>query len=439
MDYVSIGRALIGDSLAFHLLFIVFGVGLPVLISLLELYAILAKQPQMRQVAHTWARALVILFIAGAVSGTIISLQFSLLWPKFMAIAGKVVGPAFVLEGIMFTIEAIFLSVYMLSWDRFKPIWHWLCSLPVILGSSGSAFFITAVNAFMNTPRGFKLDAHGNPTDVNPVAAMFNPAAFHEISHSVMAYYFTTALVFLAIYAWFYFKRRSQAESFEWVPRLMTWLAAFAVIAGLSVAILGDHAGKQLAKYEPRKLAAAEALMNTQTNAPLIIGGVVTNNDIKYGIKIPSLLSFLATGKFNGQVKGLNDFATETRPPIIIHYFFDFMVAIGITATGIPLLFLTLKRFKPQWAFNKLVLFGLVACGVLAMLGVEFGWMLTEFGRQPYAIMDVLLVKDALSTSNYLLHLGYIFPTLFLILLGMTIFTLKKIIHIKEESPDEHL
>ena len=131
MERVSAGRALMGDSLGFHLLLIIFGVALPLFISGMELYGLLRHRPRARAVARTWSRALVVLFVAGAVSGTIVSLQFSLLWPRFMEFISKPVGIAFALEGLAFTVEAVFLSVYMLSWDRFKPWLHWLAAAVV--------------------------------------------------------------------------------------------------------------------------------------------------------------------------------------------------------------------------------------------------------------------------------------------------------------------
>lgn len=435
MDTVVAGRTLVADTLGLHLLFVVFGVGLPVLISGLELFGIITHRPTARAIAHTWSRILVILFIAGAISGTIVSLQFSLLWPRFMAFAGKVVGVSFALEGFAFLVEALFLSIYMLSWKRFQPIWHWLCSIPVVLGALASAFFITTVNAFMNTPQGFDLNAQGQPININTWKAVFNPAAGTEISHSILAYIFTTILCMAAVYAWLLWRSRLSGEARQQARQLLVGLAGLAVVFGLLVGFAGDQSGKFLARSEPAKLAAAEVLPTTQSHAPLIIGGLVSGGTVHHGLKLPGLLSFLATGSTHGTVRGLDQVLPSDRPPLYIHYFFDIMVGIGTLTTIIPLGYLLLERFRFRWSERPITLLALMGCGVLALVAAECGWMLTEFGRQPYVIRGILLTKDALTQSQAIIHFAYIFPTFYLILIAATVWTLKRAVNSQELLP----
>lgn len=428
MEVVDAGRRLIGDTLGFHLFFVLFGVGLPVMISALEGYAIWKKLPRARAVAHEWSKALVVLFIAGAISGTIVSLQFNLLWPIFTQFAGKVVGLSFALEGFAFLIEALFLSIYMMSWKKFSPLAHWLCSLPVVLGSVGSAFFITTVNAWMNTPRGFSLDAAGNPIDINTRQAIFNPAAGTEVTHSILSYFFTTGLVMLAVYAWIIWRRRG-GKLTAGLQRLMVGLAATAVILGVAVAVAGDQSGRFLAKHEPAKLAAIEGLQDTQTHAPLLVGGVVEGSEVKHAVKIPGLLSFLATGHWNGNVTGLNDISADNRPPVVTHYFFDGMVAIGTIGILVPAAYLTFRRWRPARANAKLMMILLFVCGVLGIIGAELGWMVTEFGRQPFVIRGVLRTADAVTKNRAIIGIGETIPLGYIILLVLTIFGLRKVFH----------
>lgn len=427
MDVTTAARALIGDTLGFHLIFILFGVSLPAIISVAEGIGIWKKQPWLINLARSWSKALVILFIAGAVSGTIVSLQFSLLWPNFTSFAGKVVGISFALEGFAFLVEALFLSVYMLSWDKFKPVKHWLISLPVVLGSVTSAFFITTVNAWMNTPRGFKLDANGNPIDINTRQAVFNPSSGHEIAHSILSYFFATLLVLLAIYAWKNWRTKIALNVRPRLDLLMKYLAIATLVFGMLVVLSGDRSGKALAKDQPYKLAAAEGLYQTQNGAPLEIGGIVSDNQIKGAIKIPKLLSFLATGHFDGKVTGLNDVPKDERPPVVVHYFFDGMVAIGMITVFVPAFYLISSKWKKSWMNKKLMMISLVFCGVLGVLGAELGWMLTEFGRQPFVIRGVMRTTDAATTSQAALHLGYLLPLLYLVLFVVTYKALKKI------------
>jgi cytochrome d ubiquinol oxidase subunit I len=431
MDKISAGRALTGDSLGFHLLLVMFGVGLPLLISALEFYGLKTKRPRAVALAHTWSRALVVLFIAGAVSGTIVSLQFDLVWPKFMAFIGKTVGVAFALEGTMFLIEALFLSVYMLSWKRVKGWHHWLIGLPVVIGSIGSAVFITSANAFMNAPAGFKLSAAGQPIDIHVAQEIFTKTTLYECLHSITAYFLCTALVLVAVYAWLYRKKR-HAKDRRWMRKVILGLLTCSLVFAVALALTGDLSAKYLEKQEPYKLAAMEGLMSTQTHAPLVVGGIVSGNKINYGLKIPSLLSFLADNNVSGSVQGLDKTPVADRPSLIIHYFFDGMVGVDGFVVVVPALMLILNKYKKRWAWTSFNLLILVVCGGLAVVATEFGWLVTELGRQPYIIHGVMKVGDAMTSSSAVIQLGFIFPTLFVILLVLTALTLKKTMSHKE-------
>lgn len=431
MDRISAGRALMGDSLGYHLLLVLFGVGLPVLILGLEFYGIVKKRPRAIALAHTWSKALVVLFIAGAISGTIVSLQFDLLWPKFMTFIGKTIGAAFVLEGTMFMVEAVFLSVYMLSWKRVSKWVHWWLGVPVALGSIGSAVFITSANAFMNAPAGFKLNAAGQPYDIHVAQEIFTKTMALEVTHSILAYILSTVLVLVAIYAWLYKKKR-HARDRSWMKGVIKGLLASALVLAVLLGITGDMSAQYLAKSEPYKLAAMEGLVKTQSHAPLIVGGIVEGDQIKYGIKIPSLLSFLATHHFGGVVQGLDATPKQDRPSVVIHYFFDGMVGIDGLLVIVPLLFLFFARFHKRWAWNRFSLWALIICGFLAVIATEFGWLVTELGRQPWIIHNVMLVGQALTTSSAVIQLGFIFPLFFIILLIVTAVTLRKIMNHKD-------
>lgn len=432
MDVVTAGRSLIADTLAFHLFFVLFGVGLPVMIAGLEGFSIYKKSARAREIARSWSRALVILFIAGALSGTIVSLQFSLLWPVFTTLAGKVVGVSFALEGFAFLIEALFLSVYMLSWDRFKPVWHWTIGVVVALSALTSAFFITTVNAWMNTPRGFRLDAQGNPIGINTRQAVFNPAAKTEISHSVLAYLLSAALCLLAVYAWITWRRKLSVAAKKRAYKLMAGLACVSIVLALAVGAAGDQAGKFLARNEPYKLAAAEGLQHTQAGAPLLIGGVVEGGQVKHAIKIPKALSFLATGHTNGVVQGIDATSSSARPPLVIHYFFDGMVLIGTLAVLVPGLYALAYWRHWHWFNRRWLLVSLVATGVLGIVAAELGWMLTEFGRQPYAVRGVLSVSQAVTKSRAAIGMAEIFPVLYVILFALTIVALRRGVKFQE-------
>src|SRR5207302_3757257 len=209
MSETVYGRTLIGDSLGFHILFALLGVGIRLLIAIFELIGIWKRGKEWTRDARNFSKVQTILFVAGAISGTLISFQFSAVWPIFTKISGQVVGLSFFLEGFAFMIEAVFLGIYMLSWDKFRPIVHWLTILPVVICSLTSAVFITTVNAFMNAPQGFSY-AGGKVSAVNPWVAIFNPATFTEVTHSVLAYYLATAAIFASWYAYRLLRGRVQ-------------------------------------------------------------------------------------------------------------------------------------------------------------------------------------------------------------------------------------
>ncbi|HUC78878.1 MAG TPA: cytochrome ubiquinol oxidase subunit I [Candidatus Saccharimonadales bacterium] len=437
MDVVTAARALTGDTLAFHILFACFGVGLPVMISIFELLAIIKKNHTYAKLVRTWTRILVILFVAGAVSGMIVSFSFSILWPTFLAFAGKVVGVGFGLEGYFFIIETIFLIVYVMSFGKFKPIYHWLIGLMLVISSSGSAFFITSINAWMNNPTGFKLNSSGQPINIDPWRAIFNKAIPTEFWHSELAYIFATAMVLLACYAWPLLKAKKYKltdSAKNQILKVVWALAVVALVFGAAVGLSGDSSAKYIAKSEPYKLAAAEGIIHTQTHAPEIIGGIVKANSISGGVKIPGLLSFLTTGHTNGTVIGLDTYKVSQRPSLVTHYFFDSMVFIGIFTICFLILYLVVSWKKKQRPIESKTLFiGLIVCGFLGLAGIEFGWLLTEFGRQPYVIHGIMLVSQASTKSKLAVDMGEIFPIFYVILFVLTIYVLRKNIKLTKD------
>jgi cytochrome d ubiquinol oxidase subunit I len=411
-------RTLTGDSLGFHILFAMLGVGIPLMILLAEFIAIKWGSKEWYADARRWTEVLVVLFVAGAASGTIISLQFSTIWGPLMKILEPATGDAFFLEGIAFFVEAIFLAIYIIVWPK-TPSWkHWLTGIPILLGGTASAFFITSVNAFMNAPQGFTL-SHGAAIDVDPLKTMFNPATATETSHSIVAYFVASFALFITWYAWRAWRKKSSGEAHV-RNRLIILGAACLILLG-GTGLTGDSSGKYLAKHEPAKLAAAEGLVHTQSNAPLQIGGILqSDGSLKDAITVPGALSFLATGKFSGVVQGVDATPKQDRPTGFIHYFFDAMVGIGTLMPLILVIFLALVWRKKPAAFSRPMLWGLMLLGLLGILAVEFGWLLTEIGRQPYAIKGVIRVADAYTKSDFAVKFGEIFPTLYLLLFAVT-------------------
>lgn len=415
-DPALYSRILTAMTLSFHIIFATIGVGVPLMIALAEWIGIRRNDPHYLLIARRWARGFVITVAVGVVTGTAIGLQLNILWPSFMKVAGQSIALPLFMETFAFFVEAIFLGIYLYTWERFKNrILHFLLVIPVIIGSSASAMFITMVNAFMNTPRGFRI-AGDEITDIRPLAAMFNPATPTKVAHVLASAYMTCSFVLAAIAAFSLLKGRNHVYYKKTLKLSMT--AAF--VFSVTTAVIGDLSGKFLAEYQPEKLAAAEWHFETRTRAPLILGGVLTeNNEVKGALEIPFALSILAHGTPWSEVKGLNDFPKEELPPLYVHYLFDGMVAIGIFLTVLSLLYLLGMLWRKWNPRNRTLLWLIVAGGPLSVIAIELGWMYAEIGRQPWILRGYMKTAEGATTSDNVGLMLLLFGALYVVL-GIT-------------------
>ncbi|GAA0361164.1 cytochrome ubiquinol oxidase subunit I [Bacillus horti] len=435
-DAVLYSRILTYLTLGFHAIFATIGVGIPVMIALAEWMGIKRNDPHYLLLARRWARGFVITVAIGVVTGTAIGLQLSLLWPSFMQLAGNVIGLPLFLETFAFFFEAIFLGIYLYTWDRFKtPIRHFLLVIPVVIGASASGFFISTVNAFMNTPQGFIFE-DGALTNIQPLAAMFNPATPTKIAHVLSSAYLTSAFILAAIAAFAILKGRKHV----YYKKALKLTMVAALIFAISTALIGDLSGKFLAKYQPEKLAAAEWHFETTTEAPLVIGGFLTeDNEIKYALEIPYALSILAHGSPTAEVIGLEEFPEEELPPLWVHYFFDLMVMFGIYLMIVSLIYVIFTRFKKWNEHARPLLWAIVAGGPFAMLAIEFGWLFAEQGRQPWILVGYMTTAEGATTSAHVDIMLYLFLALYTVLAVTCIVILRKMFrnHTAEEEIKE--
>ncbi|MCA1056602.1 cytochrome ubiquinol oxidase subunit I [Rossellomorea aquimaris] len=397
LDSVILSRMLTSTTLAFHIIFATIGVGVPIMISIAEFMGIKRNDPHYLLLARRWARGFTITVAVGVVTGTAIGLQLSMLWPSFMQVAGQVIALPLFMETFAFFFEAIFLGIYLYTWDRFKNKWiHWILTIPVMIGSSASALFITTVNAFMNTPQGFEL-SDGKAINIDPIAAMLNPATPTKVFHVLTTAYLTSALILGGITAFAILKKKGS----EYHRKALRLTMVSALIFAFGSALAGDLSAKFLAEYQPEKLAAAEWHFETEDNADLILFGTLDeNNEVHNEIRLPGFLSFLAGSSFDYEVIGLNETPEDERPPLWIHYLFDLMVSIGFYSIFITGLFILFWKWKKRNEWNKPLLWGIVASGPLAMLAIEFGWIYAEVGRQPWILRGYMKVADAATKAD---------------------------------------
>lgn len=411
-EAVFFSRVLTELTLSFHIIYATIGVGIPLMIMIAQWVGIKKNDEHYILLARRWARGFVITVAVGVVTGTAIGLQLSLLWPNFMELAGNVIALPLFMETFAFFFEAIFLGIYLYTWDRFEnQKKHLLLLIPVAIGASFSAVFITIVNAFMNAPQGFDL-VNGELININPLLAMFNPAMPTKVAHVVVTAYMTSAFVLASIAAF----RLLKGSNHEYHKKALFLTMKLGLIFSIATAIIGDFSGKYLAEYQPEKLAAAEWHFETEENAPLIMYGILDDGEVKYAIKIPYGLSVLAHSNPFAEVQGLNDFPEDEIPPLYIHYLFDLMVTIGVGLTALSALYVFAVGRKWSFVQTKWFRWLLVATGPLAMLAIEAGWWLAEVGRQPWILRKIMRVEDAATTSGQVDLMLVLFAGLYLIL-----------------------
>ena len=390
MDSLAAGRAQMGLSLGFHIVFAACGIGMPVLMLMAEGLWLRTGKPHYRQLAQTWAKATGLLFAIGAVSGTALSFELGLLWPRFMELAGGTVGPAFALEAFAFFIEAIFLGLYLYGWEKLSPLAHWLCGIPVALSGLLSGILVVAVNAWMQVPGG---DAVSGPGLGDPWATFRSPAWGHMALHSSLACYIAVGFGVAGVYASGIFRGRNDAYHRSGLSLALLMGTVTALLQPLS----GDFNGRIVAKYQPAKLAAMEALFESRTEAPLLIGGIpdAKTGTVRYGIEIPAALSLLVAHDPHAKITGLNDFPPEERPDVLaVHLAFQVMVGSGLILIALGLWYWG-ARWRSKQAPGKWLLRGIIAGSPLGFVALQAGWLVTELGRQPWAIYGVLRTSEA--------------------------------------------
>jgi cytochrome d ubiquinol oxidase subunit I len=420
ISHLTAGRAQMGTSLSFHLFFAVLGVGLPLMMLTAEGMHLRTGDPVWRALARRWSKVFAILFAVGAASGTIISFELGLLWPRFMAFAGGIIGLPFSLEGAAFFLEAIFVGIYLYGWDRLSPRLHWLSGVPIALASAASAFFIVTANAWMNVPRGFQL-AHGRVTRVDPLAAMFNPAWATETSHMVLGAYLATAFGVAAAYAVGMLRGRRDAYHRK---AIAVALSMAAILAPLQIGV-GDLLGRTVATNQPAKLAAIEGLTRTEHGAGLNVGGIPLPGHAApvLNVVIPHLLSLLAFDRPNATVRGLDSFAKADRPPLagLVRLAFLAMVGIGVGLVALSVWYWLRRRRDGPGPEDRFTLLALAAAGPLAFLANELGWLVSELGRQPWVVYGVFRTSSAITAAP---GLGATFTAFTLLYVGLTAVTI---------------
>jgi cytochrome d ubiquinol oxidase subunit I len=417
-------RSQMALSLGWHIVLACFGVGFPLIVLLAEWRFLRTGDAVYSALARAWTKALGVLFAVGAVSGTILSFELGILWPRFMGRFGEVIGLPFAMEGIAFFVEAIFVGLYLYGWDRLPPRVHLLTGVPIVVAGVASAWFVVTANAWMNQPTGFRLDAAGNVVDPDPWAAMLNAATPVQTTHMILAAFMVAGFGVAAVYAagWL----RGRRDRYHRLGFLVPFTVA-AVVTPVQIGV-GDWAARFLAERQPVKLAALEGLHETVRGAPLTIGGIYIDGKVHYGLEVPKGLSLLAHHDPDALVHGLDEVPPDERPPVaVVRNAFQVMVAIGFGLLGLGAWFALAwwRRREPpasRWFYRAAVV-----AGFAAPVALEAGWIVTEVGRQPWIVWRVMRVSEAVTTAPNIRIGLYLLFVVYALLTWGTIFVLRRL------------
>jgi cytochrome bd ubiquinol oxidase subunit I len=384
-------------TLAFHIPFACMGIAFPLMVLIANWKGIRGDADALT-LARRWSKVMAVTFAVGAVTGTVLSFELGLLWPGMMDRYGDVFGIPFGIEGIFFFTEAIFIAVYIYGWKRLSPRAHLLSAVPIVIAGIGGAFSVVAANSWMNQPEGFTQASDGRITSVNTWDVLFNTATGYEVPHMLLAAYIVAGFLVSSVYAVGWLRgRRDRLHRLGFAIPF-----AVAAIATPIQLFVGDTAARAIAKDQPIKFAAMEYVDTTARNVPEWIYGVYNGGKPKWGISIPGFDSFLVGFSTDTQVTGLNTVpaSEQPNPKTLLHFAFDTMVFIG---SGFMLLvvwwlFVLWRRRalpKSPWFWRVCSL-----TGVLAIIALWCGWIVTEVGRQPWIVYGKLRTADAVTSSG---------------------------------------
>lgn len=413
-------------SLGWHIVVASFGMILPALVFVAHRRALATNDPVWHELTARWAKAMGVLFAVGAVSGTILSFELGILWPEFMGRFGDVFGIPFALEGFAFFIEAIFIGIYLYGRGRIPARAHSWMLVPVFAAGMLSAFWVLAANGWMNSPAGFRLAADGSVTDVDPWAAVFNSALWHTFVHMSLAAVMVVGFLVASVYA--VPVLRGTATRYHRAAFGLAFGVA-AVAAPLQV-VAGDWAARYVAEHQPVKLAAIEGLGRTRSYAPITLGGWFdeARGEVRFGLEIPGALSLLTRRDTGAVVPGLDAVPPDERPPVnVVRIAFQLMVAIGLGLAGLAGWFGLARWRRRALPRSRWFWRAAVVAGPAAAVALLAGWTVTEVGRQPWIVYEVMRTADAVNTADGLRYGYFALLAVYAALTWGTVFVLRRL------------
>jgi len=402
VDPVPWARAQMAFTLAVHIILVPLGVAWAFMALIANYRGIKKHDPDAIRLAQRWSKYMAVTFAVGAVTGTVLTFEFGLLWPNFMDRFGPAFGIPFAVEGLFFFTEAIFLAIYIYGWKRLKPWPHFWTGVPIVFAGIGGTISVVAANAWMNHPTGFELNKAGKVVDVQPLEVIFNKAMPLQSLHMLIAAYLVGGFLVASVYAAAMLKGRRDHY------HRLGFLIAFSVAAVATPIqmVVGDQLARWVYENEPRKFAAMELVPETSSDVPETLGGFLQDDGtIVGGIDIPGLASILSDPADGTAtvVQGLDAFPEDERPTVrqanVVHWAWDIMVGLGTALFLLSVWFAFVWWRRRDLPRSKWFLRAAAVAGVASIVAMEAGWVVTEVGRQPWIVVDYMKVEQA-ATEN---------------------------------------
>jgi cytochrome d ubiquinol oxidase subunit I len=390
-------RSQMGATLGFHIIFACFGIAMPAVVLLAHWRGLRRSDAVSLLLARRWSKVMAVLFAVGAVSGTVLSYELGLLWPKLMGIYGPAFGIPFSVEAIWFFVEAIFTAIYLYGWRRLPPWLHWWTGVPLVVSGILGAFSVVAANSWMNQPSGFTL-SHGRISHVNPWAVIFNAATPYEVPHMILAAYMVAGFTMAGVYAVGLLRGRRDRYH-----RLgFTYSFATAAICAPIQVVFGDFVARAIERQQPQKFAAMELVDRTHRGVTEWVGGIYWHGKVYFGLGIPDFDSLLVGYSPHQQVTGWDAVPPTLRAPLpnLIHLSFDTMVALGTVLLLLSAWQAWFALFRRRLLLTRWFLVPAALTGLAATVAMEAGWVVTEVGRQPWVVYGFLRTSDAVTPSH---------------------------------------
>jgi cytochrome d ubiquinol oxidase subunit I len=400
-DNLLAARELMAFTLGFHIILSCIGIALPAMMLIAEYKGRKHDDEVALELAQRWSKAAAVLFAVGAVTGTVLSFEMGLLWPRFMERYGDVFGTGFAIEGIFFFTEAIFIAIYIYGWKRLSGWAHFWSGVPIVIAGIGGAFSVVAVNSWMNQPQGFSTDAAGNVMDAEPLKALFNPATVYEFPHMFLGAYLVVGFGLASIYAVGMLRDPAKRTDRRHRLGLLIPLTVALILAPVQI-FVGDIAARGVADHQPSKFAGMECIDKSGPDQTEWVGGICTADGVKAGIGLPGVDSFLVGFSTDTVVTGFDQIPDADEPPAttLLHLAFDAMVGIGTAMVGLGLWLAIAWRRGRDIPKTKWFLRAVGISGIAAVVALESGWIVTEVGRQPWIVYGEMRTSEAVTQAG---------------------------------------